>query len=135
MNFTLNYSECTNWPETNEEFRVFCAHSYIDGNGKKVECPHGYYVTKDGEHVKFEEVTHHYDIEVEEDRITVNGKTMPVKYDRNFLFKLQKTQIKSNGLPRFLTDYGRHKDGDELTCHLWKGTYALICAHVVKHGK
>lgn len=136
MIFTLNYSQFTNFPEIGEAvetaaFKKF----YIDRNGETIQTPYGYYVTPTGDYVKLERVTYHYDIEVTKDRITVNGKTMPVKYDWDYAYKLQKTQIKSDDLPGFFTHYGENKDGGDLSSSFNKLVYALICAHVVKYGK
>lgn len=109
---------------------------YTDPNtGEIVKTPHGYCVDNNGNLIILEMITHHYDIDVTKTQITVNGKTMPIKEDREFSYKLQKTQIKAIDLPKFFTDYGENKDGDDLTKSFWSGYYHLICAHVVKYGK
>lgn len=80
-------------------------------------------------------VTVVYKIRVEKDRIEVNGRFMPVVYDREFTYKLQKTQIKSRDLPLFFSDYAKNQDGCELGKSFWSGGYELICEHVVRRGK
>lgn len=135
MNFTLNYTEYANYPKVDNYIKMSMDDFYINFNGETVETPNGYYIDVNGNPVKLEMITHNYTIDVTKDQITVNGKTMPIKYDREYSYKLQKTQIKAKDLQFFFSDYGENKDGDDLTKSFWNGTFAQICAHVTKYGK
>lgn len=136
MNFTLSYSEYSNYPKSGNYVKMSLDDFYTDeATGKIIETPNGYYIDEKGNYVKLEMITHHYDIEVTKGYITVNGKTMPIKENREYSYKLQKTQIQAKDLPFFFSDYGENKDGDDLTKSFWNGAFAQICAHVVKYGK
>jgi len=73
-----------------------------------------------------------YNIEFTDDAITVNGKTMKVKFDWDYTFKLQKTQIKARdggkGLEKFMRDCAEGRFPAE--CFVSK-----ICGWVVENGR
>ena len=67
-----------------------------------------------------------FNVEVSDEEIIVNGHKMKLVYDREFVYKLQKTQIKTMGrehLERFLK-------ADYASCLVEE-----VCEHVVKYGK
>lgn len=67
-----------------------------------------------------------FNVEISDEEIIVNGHKMKLVYDHEFVYKLQKTQIKTMGrerLERFLkADYASCLAED-------------VCEHVVKYGK
>ena len=67
-----------------------------------------------------------FNVEISDEEIIVNGHKMKLVYDDEFVYKLQKTQIKTMGrerLERFLkADYASCLRED-------------VCEHVVKYGK
>lgn len=67
-----------------------------------------------------------FDVEISNKEISVNGYKMKLVYDGEFLYKLQKTQIKTMGrecLERFFkNNYADERKVD-------------ICEHIIKYGK
>nr|DAT65172.1 MAG TPA: hypothetical protein [Caudoviricetes sp.] len=67
-----------------------------------------------------------FNVEISDEEIIVNGHKMKLVYDHEFVYKLQKTQIKTMGreqLERFLK-------ADYASCLVED-----VCEHVVKYGK
>lgn len=67
-----------------------------------------------------------FNVEISDEEIIVNGCKMKLVYDDEFVYKLQKTQIKTMGRERLE--------------HVFKANYAScwredVCEHVVKNGK
>lgn len=67
-----------------------------------------------------------FNVEISDKDISVNGHKMKIVYDREFSFKLQKTQIKTSGRECFENIF----KADYANC--WR---EAICEHVVKNGK
>lgn len=67
-----------------------------------------------------------FDVAISDKDISVNGHKMKIVYDREFSFKLQKTQIKTSGRECFESIF----KADYANC--WRES---ICEHVVKNGK
>lgn len=69
-----------------------------------------------------------YHINIDEDRITVNGYTMQVKIKQEFTYKLMKTYVGTSSpenIAHFIQDESwRHSAGPK-----------AICEHVIAHGK
>ena len=69
-----------------------------------------------------------YHINIDEDRITVNGYTMQVKIKQEFTYKLMNTYVGTSSpenIAHFIQDEGwRHSVGP-----------IAICEHVIAHGK
>lgn len=67
-----------------------------------------------------------FNVEVSDEEIIVNGHKMKLVYDREFVYKLQKTQIKTMGRERLES----FLKADYASCLVEE-----VCEHVVKYGK
>ena len=123
-----------------DDERVFNAvHTYIQegGDGVKVYNLRDFEFVKDNiELCKDDEGRTHihrlsptvYHINIDEDRITVNGYTMQVKIKQEFTYKLMNTYVGTSSpenIAHFIQDEG------------WRHSVApiAICEHVIAHGK
>ncbi len=67
-----------------------------------------------------------FNVEISDEEIIVNGHKMKLVSDHEFVYKLQKTQIKTMGREQF----ERFLKADYASCLVEE-----VCEHVVKNGK